>query len=134
MGFDAAIIHFGANDSGRGVTAETFRTNTKQLIGLIRAWTNNPNFPVILMSDPYRKGLTATQDIEFAHYPGAHRAIAESDPAVLVINSRRLMDERGWNAGQPSQLTNVLVDDVHYTPQGAIELAESEMTTLLGPP
>ncbi len=133
MGFDAAILHFGANDAGEGTTAEMFRTDTQQLIARIRSWTNDPEFPVILMIDPYRKGLTSAMETEFARYPGALRAIANSDPAVLVINSRRLMDERGWKADQPNRLSELLADDVHYTPRGAIELAEAEMALLFGP-
>ena len=134
MGFDAVILHFGANDSGEGATAEAFRQDTERLIARIRSWVNDPTFPIILMSDPYRKGLNPAQEAEYARYPGALRAIAASDPAVLAINSRRLMDERGWKAGQPNRLNELLADDVHYTPRGAIELAESEMATLLGPP
>lgn len=133
MGFDAAVLHFGANDAGEGATAELFRADTERLIARIRSWTRKPDFPIILMSDPYRKGLTPAQEAEYARYPGALRAIAASDPAVLVINSRRLMDERGWNADQPNRLNELLLDDVHYTPRGAIELAEEEMKILLGP-
>ncbi len=133
MGFDAVILHFGANDSGEGSTAESFRADTERLIARIRSWVGKPDFPVILMSDPYRKGLNPAQEAEYARYPGALRAIAASDPAVLVINSRRLMDERGWKADQPNRLPELLLDDVHYTPRGAIELAEEEMKALLGP-
>jgi hypothetical protein len=43
------------------------------------------------------------------------------------------MDERGWKADQPNRLSEVLLDNVHYTPRGAIELAEEEMKALLGP-
>jgi hypothetical protein len=85
------------------------------------------------MGDPYRKGLTPAMEAEYARYAGAQRAIADADPAVLVINSRRLMDERGWKAAQPNRLSELLLDDVHYTPRGAIELAEEEMRALLGP-
>ncbi|MBX3302540.1 MAG: hypothetical protein KF693_10025 [Nitrospira sp.] len=133
MGFDAAILHFGANDIGEGATAESFRVDTEQLITRIRSWINNPGFPVILMSDPYRKGLDPAKEAEYARYPGALQAIADADPAVLVINSRRLMDERGWKADPPNRLDDLLMDDVHYTPRGAIELAEEEMKALLGP-
>jgi lysophospholipase L1-like esterase len=133
MGFDAAILHFGANDIGEGSTAESFRVDTERLIARIRSWSGKPNFPIILMSDPYRKGLTPAQEAEYARYPGALRAIAASDPAVLVINSRRLMHDRGWKADQPNRLNELLLDDVHYTPRGAIELAEEEMKALLGP-
>lgn len=133
MGFDAAMLHFGANDAGEGSTAEAFRQDTERLIARIRSWTGKPDFPIILMSDPFRKALNTTSEAEYARYPGALRAIADSDPAVLVINSRRLMDERGWKASQPTRLSDVLLDDVHYTPRGAIELAEEEMKALLGP-
>jgi lysophospholipase L1-like esterase len=132
MGFDAAILHFGANDVGQGATAATFRTDTETLIARLRVWTRDSNFPVILMSDPYREGLTPVMEEEYARFPGAQRAIAASDPHVLVVNSRRLMDERGWKAGNPNRLAELLADGVHYTPRGAIELAEVEIRTLLG--
>jgi lysophospholipase L1-like esterase len=132
MGFDAAILHFGANDVGQGATAATFRTDTETLIARIRAWTRDSDFPVILMSDPYREGLAPAMEEEYARYPGAQRAIAASDPHVLVVNSRRLMDERGWKAGHPNRLAELLADGVHYTSRGAIELAEAEIGTLLG--
>mgnify|MGYP003449843854 FL=1 len=133
IGFDAAILHFGANDIGEGSTAESFRADTERLIARIRSWTGKPDFPIILMSDPYRKGLNPEQEAEYARYPGALRALAASDPAVLVINSRRLMHDRGWKADQPNRLNELLLDDVHYTPRGAIELAAEEMRVLLGP-
>lgn len=132
MGFNAAILPFGANDVGQGATAATFRTDTEALIARIRAWTRDSNFPVILMSDPYREGLAPAMEEEYACYPGAQRAIAASDPHVLIVNSRRLMDERGWKAGHPNRLAELLADGVHYTPRGAIELAEAEMSELLG--
>jgi lysophospholipase L1-like esterase len=133
MGFDAAILHFGANDIGEGSTAASFWADTERLIARIRSWSGKPDFPIILMSDPYRKGLTPAQEEEYARYPGALRALAASDPAVLVINSRLLMDKLGWKADQPSKLSEWLLDDVHYTPRGAIKLAEEEMSALLGP-
>jgi lysophospholipase L1-like esterase len=133
MGFDAAILHFGANDIEQGATAETFRADTERLIARIRTWTGDADFPVILMSDPYRKGLNAIMEEEYDRYPGAHRAIAAADPHVLVINSRRLMDEKGWKADRPDRLVELLADDLHYSPRGAIELAETEMGQLLGP-
>ena len=133
MGFDAAMLHFGANDIGEGSTAASFRAETERLIARVRSWSGKSDLPIILMSDPYRKGLSQAQEAEYALYPGALRAIAASDPNVLVINSRRLMDDRGWKADQPTRLSEVLLDDVHYTPRGAIELAEEEMKALLGP-
>ncbi len=133
MGFDAVIFHLGANDAGEGATAEMFRADTRRLIDLIRTWTGDADFPVILMGDPYRTGLGMMQEAEYARYPGAQRAIAAADPAVLVVNSRRLMHERGWRADAPHRLEELMIDEVHYTPRGAIELAEAEMDQLLGP-
>jgi len=133
MGFDAAILHFGANDVGQGTTAETFRTDTEALIARIRGWTRNTDFPIVLMGDPYREGLTSAMEEEYDHYTGAQQAIAAADPHVLVVNSRRLTDERGWKASHPNRLAELLADGVHYTPRGAIELAEAEMAELLGP-
>ncbi len=132
MGFDAAILHFGSNDVGRGVTAATFRTDTETLIARIRAWSRDSDFPIILMGDPYREGLTSAMEEEYDRYTGAQRAIAAADPHVLVVNSRRLMDERGWKAGHSIRLAELLAEGVHYTPRGAIELAEAEIGTLLG--
>ncbi|MDP1949348.1 MAG: hypothetical protein Q8L77_17835 [Nitrospirota bacterium] len=103
-----------------------------RILGKRQAWTRDANSPVILMSDPYREGLTSAMEEEYALYPGAQRAIAAADPHVLVVNSRRLMDERGWRAARPNRLAELLEDGVHYTPRGAIELAEAEMRALLG--
>ena len=132
MGFNAAILHFGANDINQGATAEIFQHNTEMLIARIRAWTRDAQFPVILMSDPYQQGLDVASEHEYARYPGAQRAIAATDPHVLVVNSRRLMDDRGWRAERPNRLVELLEDGIHYTPRGAIELAETEMGALLG--
>src|SRR5262245_35369351 len=113
MGFDAAVLHFGVNDIAQGASAEAFRTDTEKMIARIRTWTTDASFPVILMSDPYRKGLSPTMEKEYDRYPGAQRAIAAADPHVLVINSRRLMDEKGWKADRPDRLVELLADDVH---------------------
>jgi hypothetical protein len=115
----------------KGATAERFRANTEALIARLRTWTRDPAFPVILMSDPYRKGLELWTQVEYDLYPGAQRAIAAADPNVLLVNSRRLMDELGWKTNRPDRLIEVLTDDVHYTPRGAIELAHAEMGELL---
>jgi len=133
LGFHAAVLHFGANDADRGTTAEDYQTHTEQLIAMLRSWMGDSSFPIVLMSDPYRTGLSAGDQNEFDRYVGAHYAIAQTDPNVLVINSRRLMDDRGWRAANPNTIATALLDGVHYTPQGAIELAAAEISTLLGP-
>ena len=133
LGFHAAVLHFGASDAGRGTTAEDYQSHTEQLIAMLRSWMGDSSFPIVLMSDPYRTGLSAAAQNEFDRYVGAHYAIAQTDPNVLVINSRRLMDDRGWNAANPDTIAAVLLDEMHYTPQGAIDLAAAEVSALLGP-
>jgi lysophospholipase L1-like esterase len=133
LGFHAAVLHLGANDAGRGTTAETYKSQTEQLIAMLRSWTGDSSFPVVLMSDPFRAGWPPTIQQEFDRFVGAHFAIALADPNVLVINSRRLMDDQGWNEARPDIIAEVLLDGVHYTPRGAIELAAAEIATLLGP-
>jgi lysophospholipase L1-like esterase len=130
--FHAAILHFGTNDAGRGTSAEDYKAQTQQLIAMLRNWAGDASFPVVLMSDPFRANLPLALQTEFDRYAGAHLAIAQSDPNVLVVNSRRLMHDLGWNDSRPDVLALFLADDVHYTPRGAMELAAAEMTALLG--
>ncbi len=49
----------------------------------------------------------------------------------MVINSRRLMDDLGWNASS-GQSTTFLKDGVHYTPYGAQVLAAAEAAAMMG--
>ncbi len=131
MNFQAVILHYGANDSGNNVSAQDFQTNIESVMALVRSWVGDPNFPVILIADVYRTGLTATEQTQFDQYVGAQLAIAQSDSNVMVINSRRLMENLGWNGGS-GQSSTFLIDGVHYTPYGAKMLAAAEAAAMMG--
>jgi lysophospholipase L1-like esterase len=131
LNFQAAILHYGANDGGAGVSAQQFEANLKGVMALVRTWTGSPSFPIILIADVYRTGLTVAQQAQFDMYVGAQLAIAQADSNGLVINSRRLMDDLGWSANSGMSST-FLVDGVHYTPGGAQRLAASEVAAMMG--
>ena len=130
LGMNAAVLHYGANDAGNSVTPDQFKTNELAVINLIRQWTGDPNFKFILISDPDTSNLTAAQHALFDQYVGAQISIAQSDPNVMVVNDRRLADEVGWRVGDP-RFTDYVADGVHYTPNGAIELASLEVNAML---
>ena len=132
LGFHAAVLHLGVNDAGSGLTAEEYRSKTEKLIAMLRTWTKDPSFLIVLMSDPYRTRWGITTQREFDRYVGVHFAIAQQDPNVLMVNSRRLMHDIGWNETRPDRLSLFLADEVHYSPRGAMELAAAEIATLLG--
>lgn len=128
--FHAAILHYGANDVERGASASTFLFRTRTLIDHIRRWADDPAFPIILMGDPYRTGLTAWEQSQFDQYAGAQLTIAESDPNVMMINSRRMMEDIGWSAdGSPGAYLDH--SGVHYRPDAARALAEAEIRAML---
>lgn len=131
LDFQAVILHYGANDIGAGLSAQQFQSEEEALISLVRSWVQTPSFPVILIADVYRTGLTASQQSQFDQYVGAQLAVAQADPNVMVINSRRLIDGLGWNATS-GQSANFLVDGLHYTPYGGQVLAASEVAALMG--
>src|SRR5215510_7939337 len=68
LGFHAAVLHLGADDAGQGITAEDYQTHTEQLIAMLRSRTGDSSFPIVLMSDPYRTGLSAANQEEFDRY------------------------------------------------------------------
>jgi len=130
LGFHAAILHYGANE-GASLTAAQFKSNIAAVISRVRTWVGSPSFPVILIADVYQSRLTPEQMAEYDRYVGAELAIAQSDPNVMVINARRLMEDIGWNASN-SQATQYLVDGVHYTALGAQSLAAAAVSAMMG--
>lgn len=126
LGFDVAVLTYGANDSGFR-TAEQYKSDVLNLIAFIRGHTR-PDLPVILIADPFRIGLTAPQADALDRYPGACYEIALADMHVCALNSRRMLDAEGWNQ---SGYTQFLSDTVHYSPAGAILKARTEIAALL---
>src|SRR5262249_36457040 len=90
FGFDAAILHYGANDAGT-VTAAQFKADISAVMSRVRSWVGDPNFPIVLIADVYLDGLTAEQTAQYDQYVGAQFSIAQADSNVMVVNSRRLM-------------------------------------------
>jgi lysophospholipase L1-like esterase len=123
---DVLILAYGANDSGVGYTAAWYRAGLEAIIAYARQHTR-ADLPVIVLQDPNRRGLTTPQQIEFERYPRAAMELAEADPLVCAVNSRRLTHEQGW---EPSFSYRYLADLVHYNPGGAVLKAEVEAGAL----
>jgi hypothetical protein len=68
---------------------------------------------------------------EYDRYVGAQVDIAQSDPSVMVINARRLMEDIGWNANS-GQSGRYLEDGVHYTGLGAQSLSAAAVAAMMG--
>ena len=130
LDFDAAVLHFGANDAAQGVTAEQFRADQQALVDAVRAWAGDPQFKVILAGDPYRRELSPAQQAEYDRYAGAQKSIADADPNVMVLNGRRLTHDIGWHPG--AEAGRWLGDAVHYTAAGSKALAAREVAALMG--
>lgn len=130
FGFHAAVLHYGANEGGN-VTATQFESDISAVISQVRAWVGKDDFPIILIADVYESGLTPAQTAEYDRYVGAQLAIAQSDPNVMVINARRLMEDIGWNA-QSGQSGRYLEDGVHYTGLGAQALSAAAVAAMMG--
>jgi lysophospholipase L1-like esterase len=126
MSPDVVFLTYGANDGDSGITAVAYGQALRSLISFVRAATRT-DLPIVLIPDAYRGGLQPFWAEEFDRYPGACYEIAQSDPLVLAINSRRALDAQGWNA---SGSATFLVDGVHYTALGAITKAATDAALL----
>jgi lysophospholipase L1-like esterase len=135
--WDAILIHTGANDaySGLGRTAQQHQDDVSTIIATIRGpdWLNDPNQKFIVVTDPYRVSGNPLQDLQFDQYAGAIAELAENDEYLMAVNSRRLTEELGWNASNPTQF---LSDGVHYNAVGAQMMAfvDSQLMLFLSVP
>ena len=130
FGFQAAIIHYGANTNGRS-TPEQFKADISDVISRVRAWVGDSRFPVILIADVYQSRLTPEQLVVNDQYVGAQLAIAQADSSVMVINARRLTQNIGWNPTS-GRAAEFLEDGVHYTGLGAKVLAAAVVAAMMG--
>lgn len=130
FGFHAAVIHYGANEAG-SVGAAQFESDLSAVITRVRSWVGDTDFPIFLIADVYESTLTPAQTAEYDRYVGAQLAIAQSDPNVMVINARRLMEDIGWNATS-GQSGRFLDDGVHYTGLGAQSLSAAAVAAMMG--
>lgn len=123
---DVLVISFGANDCGRGVTAEQFEAWLVIFINFVRQSTR-ADLPVIILTDPYRRGLNDQQAAQYDRYPRAAYNVALEDPLVCSVNSRRLTEAAGWTAGF---WIPFMWDNVHYSTAGAFLKSRLEAKTL----
>lgn len=130
FGFHAAILHYGANEGGSSSAAQ-FKSDISAVIARVRTWMGDANFPIVLIADVYESALPTARRAEYDRYVGAQLAIAQTDPNVMVINARRLMENIGWKAtgGRSSEF---LEDGVHYTGLGARSLSAAEVAAMMG--
>jgi len=128
--FDAAVLHFGTNDS-KQTSAADFKAQTLKMIQYVRDAYSDPSFKVILMGDPDNETTTNPASYEqYAQYVGAQEEIALADANVLLINTRRIAaDKLDWVRGK-LRANNLSNDGVHYTDHGARKLAEVEIDAL----
>jgi hypothetical protein len=129
FGYRAAVLHYGANTNGRPAP-EQFKADIAGVIAGLRAWVNDPQFPVILIADVYRS-RSPKELAESDQFVGAQLAIAQTDSNVMVINARRLTDDIGWNPTS-GKSGLYLEDGVHYTPLGAKVLSAAVAAAMMG--
>lgn len=122
-----AIIAYGANDAGSGFAPSTYRQNVEKLIRFIRQNTR-ADFPVMIFLDPYRNVRIARQIISQEGIPAEAYKIAQNDPNVLFVNSRRLTMDEGWTW---NNIFEFCIDGVHYNSEGARIKARVEARTIL---
>ncbi len=133
LGFNVAMICYGANDVTHGSTPQRFRDDLLDLIAWVRQTTGDPDFPFVLVADCDREGITPAMRIQYDGYPAAMRAIALADRNVMAVNARRMMHERGWRVGS-EQFWAYVPDGVHESPFGAILLAREVVDAMLTGP
>lgn len=127
LGADFAIIAYGANDIAFGVPPASYRENITKLIRFIRSNTA-PDLPVVILCDPYRSTSIPRQAATQEGLPAQAYKIAQSDPNVLFINSRRLTDDEGWTS---RRYPDFCTDGVHYNSRGAEAKARAEARAIL---
>lgn len=123
---DVVFLCFGTNDA-LNTPAAQYGANVMTLIAQLRAWIR-PDLPVILLGEPYQSRLNAAQEAQFDLNAGVNLWIAQQDPLVCAVNSRRSLHAQGWAAGTSSFF--LIFDGVHYTGAGAIAKAYSEVDLL----
>lgn len=124
-GYTCAWLMYGLNDQTSGYSAETFKDGITSTVDFIRQAMGDSGFPIILETC----SSMVLNNTEGHRYAGALYAIAQSDPRVMFVNSRRVAEERfGWGTGNEWQY---LSDGVHYTNAGAEAMARSSIESIL---
>ncbi|MFZ9688300.1 MAG: hypothetical protein ACO3DS_00520 [Phycisphaerales bacterium] len=124
LGLDAAMRHFGANDTG--VPAATWGRELQRTIDMLRAAHADPLFPIIIVSDPHRRDVPAQSDYDL--FPGVAAALAQANPGVIALNMRRV-HEAAFRWTDSSNLG--LADVVHLKPHAQRMAARAMVSTML---
>jgi len=124
LGLDAAILHFGANDTFR--PAQEWGSRLQQAIDLLRWAHGDPSFPILIVSDSHRRELPP--DSDFDRLPGVAAAVALSNPEIIAFNMRLVHEQAFlWN-----DIRNLgLADSVHHKPHAQRMLARATVSTML---
>jgi hypothetical protein len=98
-----------------------------ELIALLRGAFEDPLLPVAIAVEVHRADGPPTDQSRFDQYAGVAWAIAQEDPAVLLLNMRRITEEDlGWGW----QTEDFLADGVHLTASGQRSLAKKVLEAL----
>jgi len=127
---NVAVLHFGANDAGNGITPTAWRAQLEAAIEWIRTSMGDPNFPVIIAAE-LRVGFSPTPWLVFDWMPVIAHEIALRDANVLALNMHRATHEEylwGPNSSDLSDPTSwmpYLFDSAHLRPYAQKLLAQA---------
>lgn len=123
-GYKVAWIMYGINDQSLKHTSEVYESHIRDLIAFLRVHLGK-DLPIIVETNTYKHAETDYGK----HYAGALYRIAQDTPNTLLINSRRIIEERfGWGSGSEQ---SHLFDGIHFTNLGAECVSRASVETLL---
>jgi hypothetical protein len=137
-----AVLHFGANDAGNGITPSEWRSQLEAAIAWIRISMGDPSFPVIIAAE-LRVGFSPTPWLVFDWMPVIAHEIALRDMNVLALNLHRVTHEEYlWgpdsaDSGGTASWMPYLFDSAHLRPYAQRLLAKAfvgELTQALSIP
>lgn len=129
-GAHAAVLQYGANDAGNGITTAWWRARVEETIQWIRTAMQDPEFPVILVAELHISQSPQALAI-FDKIPVVAHDVALGDPNVLALNMLRIANEDFlWGpSGNVSSGSDswrpYLADAAHYRPHAQRMLAQA---------
>ena len=123
---DVVFVSYGSNDTGRGRTPGQFHDLLGQLIQFVRQ-SAGEHVAFVLLTETTQFGLSEEEQDALDRYAGATASLAMELPRVAAVNSRGLVEARGWTQ---ATLYDYTTDGVHHNPAGAALKAEVEITAL----
>ena len=124
-GAHVAVIQYGANDAGNGISIAWWRSRVEETIAWIRAAMQDPAFPVILVAELHISQSQPALAI-FDHIPVVAHDIALADPNVLALNMLRIANEDfHWGPSPTGTWRPYLADAAHYRPHAQRLLAQA---------